>query len=323
MEMIDLTEKSIKKVTVIGAGFVGSTTAYTLMISGLVSELVLIDVNKEKTEGEVMDLNHGMPFVRPVRISKGEYADCAGADIVIITAGANQKPGETRIDLVHKNTAIFKDIISQIIKYNTDCILLVVTNPVDILTYVTYRLSGFPKNKVIGSGTVLDTARFKYLLGDHVGIDSRNVHAYIIGEHGDSEVAAWSLTNIAGIPMDKYCETCNRCSNHLSKHQIYTDVKNSAYEIIRRKGATYYAVALAVRRIVEAIVRDENSILTVSSLMEGNYGLNDICLSLPAIINSSGISQVLDVPLNSDEMKALIDSGNSLKQITKNIIFAS
>lgn len=319
LEVIYVPDKSIKKITIVGAGFVGSTTAYTLMISGLVSELVLIDVNTEKSEGEVMDLNHGMPFVRPVRISNGDYADCAGSDIIILSAGVNQKPGETRLDLVHKNTAVFKSIISKIIKYNTDCILLVVTNPVDILTYITYRISGFHKSKVIGSGTVLDTARFKYLLGDHISVDARNVHAYIIGEHGDSEVPAWSLTNIAGIPMDKYCETCKRCDNGISKHDIYNDVRNSAYEIIKRKGATYYAVALAVRRIVEAIVRDENSILTVSSLMEGNFGLTDVCLSLPTIVDLGGINQVLDVPLNEKEIAAFVNSGNSMKEILKNV----
>lgn len=312
-------DKSIKKITIVGAGFVGSTTAYTLMISGLVSELVLIDINMEKAEGEVMDLNHGMPFVRPVRISTGNYEDCAGSDLIILTAGANQKPGETRLDLVHKNTAIFRDIISKVIKHNNDCIFLVVTNPVDILTYATYRISGFPKNKVIGSGTVLDTARFKYLIGDHINIDVRNVHAYIIGEHGDTEVPAWSLTNIAGIPMEKYCESCIYCYDGISKLEIFNNVKNSAYEIIKRKNATYYAVALAVRRIVEAIVRDENSILTVSSLMEGNYGLTEVCLSLPTIVDKGGINQVLDVPLNKQEIEAFINSGNSLKEIIKSI----
>lgn len=313
-----MSDKSIKKVTIVGAGFVGSTTAYTLMISGLVSEIVLIDVNKDKCEGEVMDMNHGMPFVRPVKVYSGDYSDCAGSEIVIITAGAGQKPGETRLDLVHKNTAIFKSIIGEIIKYNKDCILLVVTNPVDILTYITYKISGFPKNKVIGSGTVLDTARFRYLLGDHVSIDSRNVHAYIIGEHGDSEVPAWSLTNIAGIPMDKYCETCKQCDN-MSKLTLYEDVKNAAYKIIERKGATYYAIALAVRRIVEAIERDENSILTVSSLLEGQYGLSDVVLSLPTIVNKNGIERIIDLPLNESEQEALIKSGNSLKEVIKQL----
>lgn len=306
---------TVKKVTIIGAGFVGATTAYTLMMSGLITELVLIDVNKKKAEGEAMDLNHGMPFVSPVRIYTGDYSDCAGSDIVIISAGANQKPGETRIDLVHKNTAIFKDIVSNVIKYNNDCILLIVTNPVDILTYVTYKISGFPKNKVIGSGTVLDTARFRYLLADHVKVDARNVHAYILGEHGDTEVATWSLTNIAGIPMEKYCNDCQCCEHHVTRDNIFEEVKNAAYKIIESKGATYYAVALAVRRIVEAIVRDENSILTVSSLLEGEYGLSDVCLSVPTIVNKNGIGKILDVPISEEEKQLLIHSGNSLKRV--------
>lgn len=314
-----MEDKIIKKITVIGAGFVGSTTAYTLMISGLVSEIVLIDINKDKAEGEVMDMNHGMPFVRPVKIYNGEYSDCKGSDIVVITAGANQKEGETRIDLVKKNTAIFKGIIGEIIKYNTDCILLVVTNPVDILTYVTYKISGFPKNKVIGSGTVLDSARFRYLLGDHIGVDPRNVHAYILGEHGDTEVATWSLTNIAGIPMDKYCEQCHGCKDGISRKTIYENVKNAAYDIIKKKGATYYAVALAVRRIVEAIVRDENSILTVSSLLEGQYEINDVCLSVPTVVNKNGIERVLNVELSDKESELLKNSGKALNDIIKTL----
>lgn len=296
-------------------GFVGSTTAYTLMVSGLVSEIVLIDRNTSKAEGEAMDMNHGMPFVRPVRIYKGDYPDCKGADIVVITGGANQKPGETRIDLVNKNTEVFKDIVGNIIKYNTDCILLVVTNPVDILTYVTYKLSGFPKNRVIGSGTVLDTARFKYMLGEHMGVDPRNVHAYIIGEHGDTEVPTWSLASIAGIPMDAYCKECKSCDAENFKSETFDKVKNAAYEIIDRKNATYYAVALAVRRIVEAIVRNENSILTVSSLFEGEYGLNDICLSIPSQVNSEGVSRILNIPLSSEETGLLNKSAQALKQV--------
>ncbi|MFZ5986747.1 MAG: L-lactate dehydrogenase [Bacillota bacterium] len=309
----------MKKVTVIGAGFVGSTTAYTLMLSGLISEIVLIDINTEKAEGEVMDMNHGMPFVRPVKIYRGDYKDCAGSDIVIITAGANQKEGETRIDLVKKNTAVFKSIVGEVVKYSSDSILLVVTNPVDILTYVTYRISGFPRNKVIGSGTVLDSARFRYLIGNHVGVDTRNVHAYILGEHGDTEVATWSLANIAGIPMDKFCEECHQCKDNLSRNEIYESVKNAAYEIIRKKGATYYAVALAVRRIVETIVRNENSILTVSSLLEGQYGLTDVCLSVPTIVNKDGIDTILNVPLSDKELELLRKSGDSLKEIIKSL----
>jgi L-lactate dehydrogenase len=252
-----------------------------------------------------------------VNTYQGTYSDCAGADIVIITAGANQKPGETRIDLVHKNTAIFKGIINEVIKYNNDCILLIVTNPVDILTYVTYKISGFPKKKVIGSGTVLDTARFRFLLGKHVGIDTRNIHAYIIGEHGDTEVPTWSITNVAGIPMDNYCESCRSCNNNISRNDIFQNVKNAAYQIIQKKGATYYAVALAVRRIVEAITRDENSILTVSSIVEDQYGLNDVSLSLPSIVNRSGLEQIIDIPLNDYEKGLLIESGKSLKEVIK------
>lgn len=311
--------KIINKITVIGAGFVGSTTAYTLMISGLVSEIVLIDINEKKAEGEVMDMNHGMPFVRPVKLYSGTYSDCADSDIIIITAGANQKEGETRIDLVKKNTEVFKNIIDQIVKYNQNAILLVVTNPVDILTYVTYKISGFPKNKVIGSGTVLDSARFRYLIGDHIGVDTRNVHAYILGEHGDTEVATWSLTNIAGIPMEKFCEDCKGCENGTSRKQIYENVKNAAYQIIERKGATYYAIALAVKRIVETIVRDEDSILTVSSLLDGQYGLSDVCLSVPTLVNKDGIDKILTVPINKEEQEQLLESGNALKEVIKSI----
>ncbi|RCX19999.1 L-lactate dehydrogenase [Anaerobacterium chartisolvens] len=314
-----MNDKTINKIAIIGAGFVGSTTAYTLMLSGLISEIVLIDKNTAKAEGEAMDLNHGMPFVSPVKIYTGDYSGCAGADIVIITAGANQKPGETRMDLVHKNTTIFKDIIREVVKHNKECILLVVTNPVDILTYVTYKISGFPADRVLGSGTVLDTARFRYLLSEHISLDTRNVHGYIIGEHGDTEVPAWSLTNIAGIPMDNYCNDFNICSDSLSKNDIYENVKNAAYNIIERKGATYYAVALAVRRIVEAIVRDESSILTVSSLLDGQYGLKDICLSVPTVVNKKGIDRILDISLSEYESEQLARSGQALKNILKQL----
>ncbi len=308
-----------KKIAIAGTGFVGSTTAYTLMQSGLVSELVLIDINQYKSEGEVMDLNHGMPFVSPVSIYAGDYSDCKDAYMVIIAAGASQKPGETRLDLVNRNTEIFKEIIKNVVHYNDKCILLVVTNPVDILTYVTYKISGFPSHRVIGSGTVLDTARFKYLLGEHTGIDPRNVHAYIIGEHGDSEVPAWSLTNIAGISMDEYCSTCRRCKGYVNRQQIYENVRNAAYYIIDRKGATYYAVALAVKRIVEAILRNENSILTVSSLVRGEYELNDLCISVPSIVNSKGIERVLEIKLSGSELSDLQKSGFSLKNIIKQL----
>lgn len=316
-------KKDIQKVSIIGAGFVGSTTAYTLMLSGIFSEMVIIDLNKNKANGEVMDLNHGLPFAKPVKIYHGTYKDIQDSDIIIISAGANQKEGETRLDLVQKNTEIFKGIVSEITKYTTSekTLLLVVTNPVDILTYVTTKLSGWPSEKVIGSGTVLDTARFRYLIGEHVGVDTRNVHGYILGEHGDTELPAWSLTTIAGMPMDEYCKACSSCQEGRSRTEIFENVKNAAYEIIRLKGATYYAVALAVQRIVEAIMRDEHSILTVSSLLNGQYGLSDVCLSVPSVIDRNGVNRILEVPLSDEEKKLLHKSGETLKKVISQITF--
>jgi len=316
-------KKDIQKVSIIGSGFVGSTTAYTLMLSGIFSEMVIIDRNTDKASGEVMDLNHGLPFAKPVRIYKGTYNDIQDSDIIIISAGANQKEGETRLDLVQKNTEIFKGIVSEITKYTTPekTLLLVVTNPVDILTYVTTKLSGWPSEKVIGSGTVLDTARFRYLIGKHVGVDTRNVHGYILGEHGDTELPAWSLTTIAGMPMDEYCKACSSCQEGKSRLEIFENVKNAAYEIIRLKGATYYAVALAVQRIVEAIMRDEHSILTVSSLLNGQYGLTDVCLSVPSVVDRNGVNRILEVPLSDEEIKLLHKSADTLKSVISKINF--
>lgn len=308
------------KISIIGAGYVGSTIAYTLMFGGLVSNIVLVDKNQEKALGEVMDLKHGIPFVSPVNIINGDYKDCEGSDIVIITAGANQKVGETRMDLINKNVSIFNSIISELTKYVKDAILLVVTNPVDILTYVTYKLSNFPRHKVIGSGTLLDTARFKYLLSQELEIDTRNIHGYILGEHGDSEFAAWSTVSVAGSNIDLYCSKCkSQPMSQESKDKIFNEVKNSAYEIINRKGATYYAVALAVRRIVEAIVRDEKSILTVSSVLNGEYGISNVSLSLPTILDKNGLVSTFPVRLNDEETIKLLDSANTLKDVIKKI----
>lgn len=316
-----MNKKDIHKAAIIGAGFVGSTTAFTLMMSGLFSELVIIDINEKKARGEVMDLNHGLPFSKPVRIYEGTYADCKEADIIIISAGANQKEGETRLDLVHKNTAIFRSIVSEVVKYThpDESIFLVLTNPVDILTYVTAKISGWPQDKVIGSGTVLDTARFRYLVGEHVGLDTRNIHGYILGEHGDTELAAWSLTTIAGMPMEEYCKTCQSCTSGQNRMDIFNKVKNAAYDIINAKGATYYAVALAVRRIVEAIMRDEHSILTVSSLLQGQYGISDVTISVPTVVDRNGINRVLEVPLSEGEMSLLRHSADTLKGILQKL----
>lgn len=309
------------KISIIGAGFVGATSAYALMLGGLASEIVIVDINKEKARGEAMDLAHGISFVKPVEVYAGDYKDTADSDIVIITAGAAQKPGETRLDLINKNLDIFKEIIPNVVKYSPNSILLVVANPVDILTYITYKLSGFPKQRVIGSGTVLDTSRFKHLLSEYFNIDDRNIHTYIIGEHGDSEVPTWSLTNIAGMNIDDYCKNVCKKYDELSKHKIHDEVKNAAYEVINRKGATYFAVALAIKRIVEAILRDENSILTVSSLLEGQYGISDIYVGVPTIVGSSGTKKILEVPLNEEELNKLRISTTTLKEYIDKLEF--
>jgi len=316
-----MIKKDIQKVTIVGAGFVGSTAAYTLMMSGLFSEIVIIDINETKAQGEVMDLNHGMPLAVPVKIYHGKYEDSKDSDVIIISAGANQKEGETRLDLVHKNTEIFKGIVSNIIKYNSPdkTIILVVTNPVDVLTYVTAKISNWPREKIIGSGTVLDTARFRYLIGRHVGLDPRNIHGYILGEHGDSELAVWSLTTIAGMPMEDYCKFCSLCNEGHNRMEIFNSVKNAAYEIIKAKGATYYAVALAIKRIVEAIMRDEHSILTVSSLLQGQYGINDVAISVPSVVDRNGINRVLEVPLSDEEKKLLLHSADVLNSIQQKL----
>jgi len=309
------------KISIIGAGFVGATAAYALMIAGLASEIVIVDINKEKALGEAMDLAHGVSFVKPVDVYAGDYKDTADSDIVIITAGAAQKSGETRLDLINKNLDIFKKIIPNIVEHSPNSILLVVSNPVDILTYITYKLSGFPKQRVIGSGTVLDTSRFKHLLSEYFNIDDRNIHTYIIGEHGDSEVPTWSLTNIAGMNLDDYCKNVCKKYDELSKNKIHHDVKNAAYEVINRKGATYFAVGLAIRRIVEAILRDENSILTVSSLLEGQYGISDVYVGVPTIVGSSGIKKILEVPLNKEELNKLKISTTTLKEYIDKLEF--
>lgn len=305
--------KKSTKVSVIGAGFVGSTTAYALMQTDLVSDLVIVDINKTKAEGEAMDLAHGTSFVKPINIMAGDYKDTKDSDIVVITAGAGQKPGETRLDLINKNLNIFKSIIPEVVKYSPESILLVVSNPVDVLTYITYKLSGFPKERVIGSGTVLDTSRFRYLISKKFDIDARNIHTYIMGEHGDSEIATWSSTNIAGMSLDEFCSNLNESCDANFKKETLESVKKAAYEIIKKKGYTNYAVGLAVTRIVSAILGDENAILTVSSLLKGQYGINDVYLGTPTIINRHGVEKVLEVPLDKNEMKELKDSAEVLK----------
>ncbi len=304
-----------RKVAIIGCGFVGSASAFALMQSGLFSEMVLIDVDYKKAEGEAMDISHGEAYARPMKIYAGTYDDITDAAIIIVTAGANQKPGETRLDLVQKNVGIFKTIIPEIAKRNYPGILLIVANPVDILTYTALKLSGLPENRVIGSGTVLDTARFREILGNHLGVDSRSVHAFIVGEHGDSEIPVWSTANVAGVPINKFCELRGHFNHVQAMKQIADDVKNAAYEIIERKKATYYGIAMAVKRICECIVRDEKSVLPVSNMMHGSYGIEDITLSMPAIVGKNGVEAQMPISLSMEEATALKKSADMLKEI--------
>lgn len=304
-----------RKVAVVGCGFVGAASAFSLMQSGLFSEMVLIDSDPAKAEGEALDISHGVPFAKPIKIYAGGYDDIKNASLIIITAGANQKPGETRLDLVKKNIGIFKSIVPEIKKRNFRGILLIVANPVDILTTVAQKLSGLPENRVFGSGTVLDTARLKSELGAHLNVDPRSVHAFIIGEHGDSEIAAWSSANVSGIPLNKFCEMRGHFNHDEAIRKIAADVKNSAYEIIKRKKATYYGIAMSVKRICEAIVRDEKSILPVSSMMHGEYGIDGVSLSMPAIVGKDGIETLVPLQLNETEQADLQKSAKTLQDI--------
>lgn len=303
-----------RKAVMIGCGFVGSASVFSLMQSGLFSEIAMIDADMSKAEGEAMDISHGIPFAKQMKIYAGSYDDVTDAGIVIITAGANQKPNETRLDLVNKNVAIFKQIIPEIAKRSFEGILLVVANPVDILTHVAQKLSGLPENRVIGSGTVLDTARLKYRLGEHLSVDSRSVHAFIIGEHGDSEIAVWSSANVSGIPLNDFCEMRGHFQHEKAMREIAEQVKNSAYEIILRKHATYFGVAMAVKRICEVIVRDEKSILPVSTAMHGEHGIEDVVLSMPCIVGKDGIETKVPISLSEEEERKLKESVEILKK---------
>ncbi len=307
------------KVVIVGAGAVGATTAFTLMLGGLFQEIVLIDINRDKAEGDALDIAHGVSLVKPVTIKAGDYSECREADIVIITAGVPQKGVQTRLDLLKDNAALFKKIVKSIMEFApSDVILMTVSNPVDILTYITYKLSGLPKNQVLGSGTVLDTSRLKYMISRKTGVDARNCHTYIIGEHGDSEVAAWSVTNIGGMTMQEFCKYTGKCDlNDLDK--MYNEVKNSAYEIIEKKGATFYAIAVAVARICECIAGDENSILTVSGIFEGEYGIKDVALSVPTMVGGNGVERIFEVPFSKEEMKGLHDSATTLSDLLREI----
>lgn len=289
------------------------------MQKGTFSEMVLLDAAQGKAEGEAMDISHGLPFAHAMDIYAGTYEDIADAAVVIITAGANQKPGETRLDLVQKNSRIMRSIISEVKRVNCEGILLIVSNPVDILTEVALRESGFPKERVIGSGTVLDTARLKYLVSEKLNVDSRNVHAFIAGEHGDSELAVWSCANIYGISIDEFAKIRGFRDFTKEKDEIYHAVRDSAYEIIERKGATYYGIGMAAAKIAEAIVRDSHTVVPVSVSLNGEYGLSDLCLSIPTVIGSRGAEQVLEISLNAEEEERLRRSADELKEVLAQI----
>ena len=302
-----------RKVAIIGAGFVGSSSAFALMQKGIFNELVLIDANKARAEGEAMDISHGLAYSNSMRIYAGEYEDIRDAKIIIITAGAAQKVGETRLDLIKKNSKIMTSIVNEIVRVKAEGLLLIVANPVDVLTQVALKVSGFGKERVFGSGTVLDTARLKYLLSEKLRVDTRNVHAVIMGEHGDSEFVAWSFANVSGMPIKKFL--CLRGYKDMEqlKEEIHVEVRDSAYKIIERKGATYYGIALSVTRICECIVKNQHSMLPISTLLEGEYGVTNVALSVPAILGSDGVEAVLELPLSSNEILELHHSADTLE----------
>ena len=302
------------RVAVVGTGAVGSTFAFGLLLSGLASEIVLSDANERKAEGEAMDLMHAVPFARTARVWAGPISDCRGAAVTVIAAGAAQKPGETRMDLVQKNAAIFRELVPQVAEANPDGIILVATNPVDVLAYLTYRISGLPAERVIGSGTILDTARFRMLLADHYGVDPRSVHAHIAGEHGDSEVPVWSSANIAGMPIGDFATAAGMTHDDEALREIFENTRDAAYQIIERKGATYYAVAAGLVRIVQAILRDQKTVLSVSSLIGDYYGIDDVYLSLPTVVGRRGVERTLRLGLSAEEASGLRRSAGLLRE---------
>ncbi|WP_019425098.1 L-lactate dehydrogenase [Paenibacillus sp. OSY-SE] len=308
----------VSRIALIGSGFVGSSYAFALFNQGLASELVIIDANHKKAEGDAMDLNHGLPFASNMRIWAGNYSDCKDADLVVITAGANQAPGETRLDLIEKNAKIFKSIVESVMNSGFNGLFLVATNPVDVLTYATWKYSGLPANRVIGSGTILDTARLRYLLGEQIEVDPRNVHAYIIGEHGDTELPAWSNVSIGGQPLEDYRKTHGKPTDE-DLNNIFINVRDAAYHIIERKGATYYGIAMGLARLTKAILRNENSVLSVSTLLTGKYGLDDVYIGVPAVVNRQGIRDVYELHLSEDEKQKLHHSAGVLKQAISSI----
>lgn len=305
--------RSTNKVGLIGTGMVGASFAYSLMQRGVANELVLIDADAARAEGEMMDLNHGLPFVRPMRIIAGDYSDLADAEVIVICAGVGQRPGQTRLELLQTNAGIFHNIVPKVTAVNQDAIIIVATNPVDILTQISAQIVGLDRCRVLGSGTALDTARLRYMLGVHYGVDSRSVHAYVVGEHGDSELALWSLANIAGVRLADFVGANGQGYDQAALDLIFSQTRNAAYEIIQRKKATYYAIGLGLLSIVEAVLRDQHTVMTVSSPLLGQYGVSDIAISMPAIVGRRGVEEVLNLPLSESELAAFQSSAQTLK----------
>lgn len=316
---LESANSQLSRVAIVGLGNVGATFAYALLLSGLAAEIVLIDSNRAKAEGEAMDLNHALPFTHPTKVWAGDYSDCKGAIVTVLAAGAPQAPGETRLDLIKKNAAIWRSLVPRVAEPNPEGILLIATNPVDVLTYAAWKISGYAAQRVIGSGTILDTARFRYLLSQQLGVDARSVHAYIIGEHGDSEVPVWSLANVAGMRLPEFYRAQGIAYEAARMEEVFRQTRDAAYRIIERKGATYYAVATGLMQITQAILRNQKTVLSVSSLIDNYYGLHDVCFSLPTVVDRGGVEQVLPLQLDTMESEKLRASAQVLKEIIKSL----
>lgn len=302
--------KTQTKVAIIGSGFVGSSAAFALALNGIANEVVLIDVNKEKAFGEAMDINHGLSYVGQMNMHSGDYDECRDCDVIVITAGANRKVGETRLDLARKNVAIAKDITANVMKHYTKGVILVVSNPVDVLTYMIQKWSGLPDGRVMGSGTVLDSARFRYYISERLDVDVRNVHGYIIGEHGDSQMPYWSATHVAGKRLEG-----SELLTDSDKAAIMEEVRKAGATIIKNKGATYYAIAITINRIIETILKNQKTIMTVSSVINNVHGINDVALSLPAVVSPSGVDRLFDMDFTPEELVLLQNSAAEVKSV--------
>lgn len=317
-------KKNGTKITILGAGNVGASIAYAFAIAGTCSEIVLVDIAKEKAKGEAMDIRQGTPFCYPVNIYDGEYEDAAGSDIVVVTLGRARKPGQTRLDLAQANVDIIKSVMPSIAKAAPDAKYVVVSNPVDILTYTILKCTDLSPNQVIGSGTILDTSRLRSLLADKVNLSPQSVHGYVFGEHGDTSMVPWSLAAIGGMQMTEYCKAHKYNTEELNAEaleQMVVDVRKAGAEVIKRKGATFYAIALSVNRICEAILKDEKAVLTVSTLINDRYGVNDVCLSLPCVVGGHGIERGVNPPLLPEEVEKIQASAAALRAVIDGISF--